>query len=84
MITYSLDYLVIGMCNNLDEPFPKFPARSFKYDYKEEEVVSLGDFKSFTFKELQHATDNFSCKNILGVEGFGNVYQGKLGMAQWW
>ncbi|XP_027329909.1 probable LRR receptor-like serine/threonine-protein kinase At2g23950 isoform X1 [Abrus precatorius] len=48
-------------------------------DYKEEGVVSLGNLKSFTFRDLQHATDNFSSKNILGAGGFGNVYRGKLG-----
>ncbi|KAK7329887.1 hypothetical protein VNO77_24068 [Canavalia gladiata] len=48
-------------------------------DYKEEGLVSLGNLKSFTFRELQHATENFSSKNILGAGGFGNVYRGKLG-----
>ncbi|AES92453.1 putative protein kinase RLK-Pelle-LRR-II family [Medicago truncatula] len=48
-------------------------------DYKEEAVVSLGNLKHFGFRELQHATDSFSSKNILGAGGFGNVYRGKLG-----
>ncbi|BAT76138.1 LRR receptor-like serine/threonine-protein [Vigna angularis] len=48
-------------------------------DYKEEGVLSLGNLKNFTFRELQHATDNFSSKNILGAGGFGNVYRGKFG-----
>ncbi|KAH1201389.1 putative LRR receptor-like serine/threonine-protein kinase [Glycine max] len=48
-------------------------------DYKEEGVLSLGNLKKFTFRELLHATDNFSSKNILGAGGFGNVYRGKLG-----
>lgn len=43
------------------------------------DLTRLGNLKNFTFKELQHATDNFSTKNILGVGGFGNVYRGKLG-----
>ncbi|KAK2412705.1 protein NSP-INTERACTING KINASE [Trifolium repens] len=47
-------------------------------DYKEEAVVSLGNLKNFGFRELQHSTDNFSSKNILGAGGFGNVYRGKL------
>ncbi|XP_058754610.1 probable LRR receptor-like serine/threonine-protein kinase At4g30520 [Vicia villosa] len=47
-------------------------------DYKEESV-SLGNLKSFGFRELQHATDSFSSKSILGAGGFGNVYRGKLG-----
>lgn len=41
--------------------------------------MTLGNLRSFTFKELQYATDNFSSKNILGAGGFGNVYKGKLG-----
>ncbi|PIM98334.1 Serine/threonine protein kinase [Handroanthus impetiginosus] len=50
-------------------------------DVQEEDLdlTSLGNLKNFTFKELQHATDNFSLKNILGTGGFGNVYRGKLG-----
>ncbi|KAG5063918.1 hypothetical protein JHK85_005101 [Glycine max] len=48
-------------------------------DCKEEGVLSLGNLKNFSFRELLHATDNFSSKNILGAGGFGNVYRGKLG-----
>ncbi|KAJ9557868.1 hypothetical protein OSB04_012482 [Centaurea solstitialis] len=48
-------------------------------DIPEEGLMSLGNLRSFTFKELQYATDNFSSKNILGAGGFGNVYKGKLG-----
>ncbi|KAL4346056.1 hypothetical protein HN51_064205 [Arachis hypogaea] len=48
-------------------------------EYKEEGIVSLGNLKTFTFRELQQATDSFSSKNILGAGGFGNVYRGKLG-----
>ncbi|KAK2973759.1 hypothetical protein RJ640_029770 [Escallonia rubra] len=48
-------------------------------DLQEEDLISLGNLRNFVFKELQHATDNFSSKNILGAGGFGNVYKGKLG-----
>lgn len=46
---------------------------------QEEDLVRLGNLRSFTFKELQRATNSFSSKNILGAGGFGNVYRGKLG-----
>ncbi|XVF47848.1 hypothetical protein PTKIN_Ptkin03bG0143500 [Pterospermum kingtungense] len=48
-------------------------------DKQEEGLISLGNLRNFTFRELQLATDNFSSKNILGAGGFGNVYKGKLG-----
>ncbi|XP_061991247.1 probable LRR receptor-like serine/threonine-protein kinase At2g23950 isoform X2 [Rosa rugosa] len=48
-------------------------------DIQEEGLVSLGNLRNFTFKELQVATDHFTSKNILGAGGFGNVYKGKLG-----
>ncbi|CAN1223520.1 Probable LRR receptor-like serine/threonine-protein kinase At2g23950 [Linum grandiflorum] len=46
---------------------------------QEEGLISLGNLRNFSFRELQHATSNFSSKNILGAGGFGNVYKGKLG-----
>ncbi|KAA3464076.1 putative LRR receptor-like serine/threonine-protein kinase [Gossypium australe] len=48
-------------------------------DKQEEGLISLGNLRNFTFRELQLATDYFSSKNILGTGGFGNVYKGKLG-----
>ncbi|KAL0453893.1 UNVERIFIED_CONTAM: putative LRR receptor-like serine/threonine-protein kinase [Sesamum latifolium] len=36
-------------------------------DFQEEDLIRLGNLRSFTFKELQHATDNFISKNILGA-----------------
>ncbi|XP_076943601.1 putative LRR receptor-like serine/threonine-protein kinase At4g30520 [Bidens hawaiensis] len=48
-------------------------------DIPEEGLMNLGNLRSFTFKELQCATDNFNSKNILGAGGFGNVYKAKLG-----
>ncbi|CAK7338121.1 unnamed protein product, partial [Dovyalis caffra] len=48
-------------------------------DKQEEGLISLGNLRNFTFRELQIATDNFCSKNILGAGGFGNVYKGKLG-----
>lgn len=52
---------------------------NFAVDVQEEDLIGLGNLRSFTFKELQLATDNFSPKTILGAGGFGNVYRGKLG-----
>ncbi|KAE8730791.1 Protein NSP-INTERACTING KINASE 3 [Hibiscus syriacus] len=48
-------------------------------DKQEEGIISFGNLRNFTFRELQLATGNFSSKNILGTGGFGNVYKGKLG-----
>ncbi|CAN1326205.1 Probable LRR receptor-like serine/threonine-protein kinase At2g23950 [Linum perenne] len=48
-------------------------------DIQEEGLISLGNLRNFSFRELQIATNSFSSKNILGAGGFGNVYKGKLG-----
>ncbi|KAF6156360.1 hypothetical protein GIB67_031481 [Kingdonia uniflora] len=47
-------------------------------DKQEEVLISLGNLRQFTLKELQLATDSFNPKNILGQGGFGNVYRGRL------
>lgn len=47
-------------------------------DMQEEILSSLGNLRSFTYKELYHATNCYSSKNIVGAGGFGNVYKGKL------
>ncbi|XP_057531294.1 cold-responsive protein kinase 1-like isoform X1 [Amaranthus tricolor] len=41
-------------------------------------VSGVGNVKIFKYKELQHATDNFSQLNKIGEGGFGLVYKGKL------
>lgn len=48
-------------------------------DMQEEDLISVGNLRNFTLKELHLATNSFSSKNILGAGGFGNVYKGKLG-----
>ncbi|CAL9748186.1 unnamed protein product [Musa acuminata subsp. burmannicoides] len=47
---------------------------------EEEEVVvrGLGNLRRFTLRELRAATENFSCRNVLGKGGFGHVYRGRL------
>ncbi|CAL0330404.1 unnamed protein product [Lupinus luteus] len=57
----------------------QYQATLYISGYNEDGVVNLGNLKKFTFRELQHATDNFSSKSILGAGGFGNVYRGKFG-----
>ncbi|XP_057539375.1 cold-responsive protein kinase 1-like isoform X1 [Amaranthus tricolor] len=41
-------------------------------------VSDLNNIKFYKYKELQHATDNFSQANKVGEGGFGLVYKGKL------
>ncbi|KAL3838680.1 hypothetical protein ACJIZ3_023271 [Penstemon smallii] len=48
-----------------------------KHFYDDQEV-DLKQFKRFSVRELQVASDNFSNKNILGRGGFGKVYKGRL------
>ncbi|XP_042511376.1 protein NSP-INTERACTING KINASE 1-like [Macadamia integrifolia] len=50
----------------------------FDVNDQHHEEVCLGNLRRFQFRELQHATDNFNSKNILGKGGFGNVYKGYL------
>ncbi|CAL9110871.1 unnamed protein product [Musa textilis] len=47
---------------------------------EEEEAVvgGLGNLRRFTLRELRAATENFSCRNVLGKGGFGHVYRGRL------
>ncbi|KAK4480105.1 hypothetical protein RD792_013162 [Penstemon davidsonii] len=40
--------------------------------------VDLRRFKRFSLRELQVASNNFSNKNIIGRDGFGKVYKGRL------
>lgn len=59
-------------------PSPYLVLLVLSADVQEEDLIRLGNLKSFSIKELRHATNNFSSKNILGAGGFGNVYRGKL------
>ena len=49
-----------------------------KTSEQHKEELNLGNLRSFQFKELQVATNNFSSKNLIGKGGFGNVYKGYL------
>ncbi|XP_028776814.1 probable LRR receptor-like serine/threonine-protein kinase At1g06840 [Neltuma alba] len=40
--------------------------------------IKIDGVKAFTFKELAHATDNFSSSAIVGQGGYGKVYKGIL------
>ncbi|KAL9675920.1 hypothetical protein QQ045_004128 [Rhodiola kirilowii] len=40
--------------------------------------MKIDGVKSFTFKELATATDNFSCDRVVGQGGYGKVYKGIL------
>ncbi|KAG0463427.1 hypothetical protein HPP92_018921 [Vanilla planifolia] len=47
-------------------------------DKSDEVNMGLGNVKTYTYKELQNATDNFSPANKIGEGGFGRVYKGRL------
>lgn len=40
--------------------------------------MKIDGVKSFTFKELAAATDNFNCDRVVGQGGYGKVYKGIL------
>ncbi|XP_065878892.1 probable LRR receptor-like serine/threonine-protein kinase At5g45780 isoform X2 [Euphorbia lathyris] len=50
----------------------------FNSHVQQDYEFEIGHLKRFPFRELQHATGNFSSKNILGHGGFGVVYKGCL------
>lgn len=39
------------------------------------EVSGINDVKLYSYKELRHATDDFSPANKIGEGGFGSVYK---------
>ncbi|KAL0428171.1 UNVERIFIED_CONTAM: putative LRR receptor-like serine/threonine-protein kinase [Sesamum latifolium] len=47
------------------------------------DLTKLGNLRNFTFKELQHATDNFSSKNILGAGGLATFTGENWETAHW-
>ncbi|KAK4480101.1 hypothetical protein RD792_013158 [Penstemon davidsonii] len=51
---------------------------SSRFDSLELTEVDLRRFKRFSLRELQVASNNFSNKNIIGRDGFGKVYKGRL------
>ncbi|KAK4268380.1 hypothetical protein QN277_025047 [Acacia crassicarpa] len=40
--------------------------------------IKIDGVKAFTFKEVAHATDNFSSSTVVGQGGYGKVYKGIL------
>ncbi|KDO62317.1 hypothetical protein CISIN_1g039819mg [Citrus sinensis] len=68
-----------NVCSGSANSVPLSFSLNSSPDKQEEGLISLGNLRNFTFRELQQATENFSSKNILGAGGFGNVYKGKLG-----
>jgi serine/threonine protein kinase len=53
-------------------------ASSRTLSYVSSMPTCMGTVKTFTFAELERATDNFRPENIVGEGGFGRVYQGVL------
>ncbi|KAL8528971.1 hypothetical protein ACS0TY_006440 [Phlomoides rotata] len=46
---------------------------------EDERMISLGQIRRFSLREMQVATDNFSEGNIIGQGGYGKVYRGVVG-----
>ncbi|GLT44735.1 hypothetical protein SLA2020_186170 [Shorea laevis] len=44
----------------------------------EETLLSLAKWKRISYQELQHATEKFNERNLLGTGSFGSVYNGTL------
>ncbi|GMH16617.1 hypothetical protein Nepgr_018458 [Nepenthes gracilis] len=79
-VTLSFVFIIIislGILYSRRQRHSRF-MQKINADKPEEGQLGLGNLRSFTFKELQIATDNFSSRNILGSGGFGNVYRGIL------
>ncbi|CAI0440707.1 unnamed protein product [Linum tenue] len=54
---------------------------SQRHDAEEEneaELAGVHNVKTYSYKELRHATDDFSPVNKIGEGGFGSVYKGRL------
>lgn len=51
---------------------------------KDKEVIAKKDSgaRSYTFRELATATQNFKNVNLIGEGGFGSVYKGRLDTGQ--